>query len=291
MNNILSIQSHVASGYVGNRSAVFPLQRLGCEVSFINTVQFSNHTGYGEWTGEIFSAKHIKNVIEGLWKNQTLDKLDAILSGYQGSPELGRVIIDTVCEVKQKHPSVVYCCDPVIGDVGRDVYVLPKTAEFIKKHTIEHADILTPNQFELAYLTDMAIESLTDIVTACNIIHNRGPKIILVTSVTCLDILNNEIDMLVSYNGELWFTRTPCFDFTKSPSGSGDATTAIFLAKYLATNNVVSALEHTAAALHAIFAMTHGKQSYELQLIAAQDEIAEPKQFFAAKKISINHSA
>ena len=82
MKRILSIQSHVASGYVGNRSAVFPLQRLGCEVNFINTVQFSNHTGYGKWTGEIFSAQHIQDVINGLWENGQIERLDAILSGY-----------------------------------------------------------------------------------------------------------------------------------------------------------------------------------------------------------------
>jgi pyridoxine kinase len=286
MKHILSIQSHVVSGYVGNRSAVFPLQRLGCEVSFINTVQFSNHTGHGSWTGDIFPASHIQDVIDGLWKNYTLDHLDAVLSGYQGKPELGRVIIDTVKAIKQKTPRVIYCCDPVIGDIGRGVYVLPETAEFIKQYAIDVADILTPNQFELGYLTNMTINTLDDIRNACQQLHQRGPKIIVVTSVTAIDKSDDDqIGMLVSNGQEIWLTHSPYFQFTKAPSGSGDATAAIFLAKYLETNNMVSALEHTTAAMHAIFAKTHAMESYELRIISAQDEIVCPSKTFSAEKI------
>lgn len=286
MTHILSIQSHVATGYVGNRSAVFPLQRLGCEVSFINTVQFSNHTGYGSWTGEIFSADHVQDILNGLEKNNTLNTIDAILSGYQGSPELSSVIVDNVKNIKKKHPHVIYCCDPVIGDVGRDVYVIPETAESIKNNAVPIADILTPNQFELGYLTQRTLNNLDDVIAACQQLHQRGPKIILVTSLTCAGATETEIDMLVSYNNQLWLTRTPRFDFTRAPSGSGDATAAIFLAKYLETDSVVTALEHTTAALHAIFATTHETNSYELSIIAAQDGIVNPTKHFTAQQLS-----
>lgn len=285
MSHILSIQSHVATGYVGNRSAVFPLQRLGCEVSFINTVQFSNHTGYGSWTGEIFSAEHVQDVLNGLETNKTLASIDAVLSGYQGSPELSQVIVENVTNIKQQYPNVIYCCDPVIGDVGRDVYVIPETARYIKQHAVSIADILTPNQFELAYLTDCTLNNLDDVIAACQKLHQQGPGIILVTSLTCAGVNNNEIDMLVSDNGKIWLTRTPRFEFEHAPSGSGDATAAIFLAKYLETKNVVTALEHTTAALHAIFSETHRQQSYELRLITAQDEIVNPKKYFTAKSL------
>ena len=283
MKHILSIQSHVASGYVGNRSAVFPLQRLGCEVSFINTVQFSNHTGYTEWSGDIFTPAHIQDVINGLWQHGTLAKIDATLSGYQGSASLGKIIIETVSKLKQQHSTLLYCCDPVIGDVESGIYVLPETAQFIKNHAIKFADIITPNQFELAYLSGHSIDSFEDAMAACKQLHRLGPKIILVTSLLCNDTDN--ISMLVSTENKMWSTTTPRFKFTNNPSGSGDATAAIFLAKYLQTHDVVVALEHTTAALYAIFSITHAANRYELQLIQAQDEIVSPQQPFIAKQV------
>lgn len=286
MKSILSIQSHVAYGYVGNRAAIFPLQRLGCEVSCINTVQFSNHTGYGTWTGDIFSAEHIQKVIDGLWQNGALTNISALLSGYQGSPELGEIIVQTIKRLKQEHPTVVYCCDPVIGDVDRGIYVKPEVAQFIKQHVIQHADILTPNQFELAYLTDKQhLDTLEGVLAACQTLHARGPQIILVTSLTRSDVLPEFIEMLVSTPQGAWFTRTPRLYFKKAPSGSGDATAAIFLAHYLYDRDPVHALEQVTAAMYAIFKATHNAGTYELQIIAAQDEIVDPDELFSAERV------
>jgi pyridoxine kinase len=285
MKHILSIQSHVASGYVGNRSAVFPLQRLGCEVDFINTVQFSNHTGYGKWSGQIFSAEHIQDILNGLSDNGCLNNLDAILSGYQGSAELGHVIVNTVKALKAQHPQLLYCCDPVIGDHDRGVYVRQDSADFIKRHAIETADIITPNQFELGYLTDSELASLDSILEACQRLHARGPKIILVTSIICDEILNS-IGMLVSCAQGVWLTKTPYLAFPRSPVGTGDATTAIFLAQYLMSQDIVFALEHVTAAIYNILHLTYKQQRYELALIAAQEEIVRPSQWFQAVQVT-----
>ena len=286
MKSILSIQSHVAYGYVGNRAAVFPLQRLGYDVSVINTVQFSNHTGYGVWTGDIFSAAHIQNVLDGLWQNGALANSSAILSGYQGSAELGEIIVKTVRRLKQEHPAVVYCCDPVIGDVHRDVFVKPEVAQFIKHHVIQDADILTPNQFELAYLTDKThLDTLEDVLAACKILHARGPQIILVTSLTRNTVAPEFIEMLVSTPENVWITRTPRLYFKNVPAGAGDATAAIFLAHYLQHRDPKQALEQVTAAMHAIFKATHAVGTYELQIIAAQDEIVDPDELFIAQHV------
>ena len=285
MKHILSIQSHVASGYAGNRAAVFPLQRLGCEVSFINTVQFSNHTGYTEWSGEILTSTHIQNIINGLRQHGTLAEVDSVLSSYQGSASLGKIIIDTIVELKQQRPTLLYCCDPVIGDVESGIYVLPETAQFIKNHAIKFADIITPNQFELAYLSGQSINSLEDTTAACKQLHQLGPKIILVTSLRCPDIPTNHIAMLVSNGDKMWLTTTPRFTFTNNPSGSGDTATAIFLAKYLQEHDIVATIEHTTAAMYAIFNVTHANGSYELQLISTQNEIVSPKQSFPATQV------
>lgn len=286
MKSILSIQSHVAYGYVGNRAAIFPLQRLGYEVSFINTVQFSNHTGYGTWTGDVFSGEHIQKVIDGLWQNGALPNVSAILSGYQGSAELGEIIIKTVQRLKQEHPTVVYCCDPVIGDVHRDVFVQPEVAQFIKDHVVQHADILTPNHFELAYLTGKShLDTLEEILEACKILHAKGPKIILVTSVTRSAVSPEFIEMLISTETGAWLTRTPRLYFKNAPAGAGDATAAIFLAHYLYDRDPVHALEQVTAAMYAIFTATHNAGTYELQIIAAQDEIVDPDELFSAERV------
>lgn len=285
INHVLSIQSHVATGYVGNRAAVFPLQCLGCEVSFVNTVQFSNHTGHGQWTGEIFSADHIKEVLEGLWQLGVMSDINAVLSGYLGTPENGQIIIDTVGKLKADHDSVMYCCDPVLGDGERDIYVLPETAEFIKNRLIRVAGILTPNQFELAYLTDINVNSLEDVQKACNQLHHIGIGTILVTSLALPELADNEIAMLLSNDKGKWLCKTPKLHFDTPITGAGDLTAAVFLAQYLRLQNVVEAFRQTAATVYGLFSITHRMSKTDLAMIAGQEQFAYPSQYFAVKKV------
>ena len=123
--NILSIQSHVAYGHVGNASAVFPMQRLGVEVWPIHTVQFSNHTGYGAWKGRVFDGPAIEELVDGIAERGVLPRCDGVLSGYMGSADIGNAILSAVARVRAANPEALYCCDPVIGDVGRGVFVRP----------------------------------------------------------------------------------------------------------------------------------------------------------------------
>src|ERR1044071_7354037 len=150
--NILSIQSHVAYGHVGNAAATFPLQRIGVEVWPIHTVQFSNHTGYGAWTGRVFEAAMITELVRGIAERGVLGRCDGVLSGYMGSAETGAAILDAVAQAKAANPKARYCCDPVIGDVGRGIYVRPGIPEFMRQHALPAADMITPNQFELDLL-------------------------------------------------------------------------------------------------------------------------------------------
>ena len=121
--NILSIQSHVAYGHVGNSAAVFPLQRIGVEVWPVHTVQFSNHTGYGDWRGCVFGGEAIRWWSQGIEERGVLGECDGVLSGYIGSADIGEAVADAVERVKGANPAARYCCDPVIGDVGRGVFV------------------------------------------------------------------------------------------------------------------------------------------------------------------------
>lgn len=285
MMNVLSIQSHVAFGHVGNAAAVFPLQRLGFEVWPVNTVQFSNHTGYGDWTGDIFSADHIADLVRGIDERGQLPTCDAVLSGYMGDAALGAAILDTVAQVRAANPKALYVCDPVMGDVGRGIFVRPGIPEFMRQHAVPAADIIAPNQFELELLTGKTVVSLESAVAAARSALELGPQVVLLTSLRHDGLADDRIAML-AVNGEgAWWTSTPLLAFEQGPNGSGDATAALFLAHYLLQADVRHALEQAAAAIFAIMETTHRAGTRELQLVAAQDDIVKPPRRFPVEAV------
>ncbi len=285
MKTVLSIQSHVAYGYVGNRAAVFPLQRLGFDAVAVNTVQFSNHTGYGEWTGQVFTAEHIAAIVDGIAARGVLPKCQAVLSGYMGDVGLGRVIVETAARVKAANPDALYACDPVMGDVGRGFFVRPGLPEFIREHAVPAADLLTPNQFELEYLADRKVATLEDALAAAAALRARGPRLVLVTSLTREDADPDTIEMLADGSDGAWLVSTPRLPLDPPPNGSGDAVAALFLAHYLKSGDPAEALEQAAAAIYAIFLATRRFGTRELQLIAAQDEFVAPTHRFQATRV------
>src|ERR1043165_7111026 len=196
--NILSIQSHVAYGHVGHGAAPFPLQRIGVEVWPIHTVQFSNHTGYGAWTGRVLDAALITEVVQGIAARGVLAQCDGVLSGYMGSAETGNAILDAVVQVKAANPNARYCCDPVIGDVGRGVFVRPGIPEFMREYAVPAADIVTPNQFELDHLTGLPSATRRDALAAIDALHALGPTVILVTSLHTDETPDDAIDLAAS---------------------------------------------------------------------------------------------
>src|SRR5215204_2626740 len=199
--NILSIQSHVAYGHVGNASAVFPMQRLGVEVWPIHTVQFSNHTGYGAWKGRVFDAPAIEDLVDGIAERGVLPRCDGVLSGYMGSADIGTAILSAVERVRAANPKALYCCDPVIGDVGRGVFVRPGIPEFMREHAVPSADIVTPNQFELDVLSGMETRTLASITQAVSAVQRLGPKVVLVTSVDAQETPADAVDLVAGEGG------------------------------------------------------------------------------------------
>jgi pyridoxine kinase len=286
MPNVLSIQSYVAYGYVGNRAAVFPLQLLGYDVIAINTVQFSNHTGYGKWFGDVMTTDHIRNVIHGLRKLGKLHDIDAVLTGYMGDAALANIVTDTIQELRSYNSDLIYCCDPVMGDVGRGFFVKRGLSECFRDTVIQHANIITPNQFEAEYLSGIEIHNMHNALTACEKLIKLGPEIILLTSLMIDETPEDKIQMLVYKQGEVYLITTPKFYFDIAPNGSGDLTAAIFFAQYLSTHDLKQALEYTAASVYGIFHATYQQQTRELQLISAQHEITQPAHCFKAEKIS-----
>src|SRR6476619_5456878 len=207
--NILSIQSHVAYGHVGNAAATFPLQRIGVEVWPIHTVQFSNHTGYGAWTGRVFDAALITEVVQGIAARDALARCDGVLSGYMGSAETGAAILDAVAQVRAVNPKARYCCDPVIGDVGRNVFVQPGVAEFMRDRAVPAADIVTPNHFELDHLTSRTTTTFAQALAAVEALRKTGPRVVLVTSLIVEDTPADAIDLLACDDTGRDRLRTP----------------------------------------------------------------------------------
>ena len=162
----LSLQSHVAYGYVGNRAATFPLQRLGHEVWAVNTVEFSNHTGYGAWRGRTAPADQVAEIVAGIEALGMLSRCDALLTGYVGDAALGDVVLDTARKVRAANAKAVWCCDPVLGDVDTGIYVKPGIDTFFRERAIPLADLITPNHFELEHLTGNKVATMRDALAA-----------------------------------------------------------------------------------------------------------------------------
>ena len=200
--NILSIQSWVAYGHVGNASAVFPLQRLGAEVWAVNTVQFSNHTGYGSWRGQVFGAELVQYLVQGIEDRGALPGCDAVLSGYMGDAAIGEAVLGAAAKVKAANPAALYCCDPVIGDVGRGVFVRPGIPEFMRDRAVPAADLITPNQFELENLTGLPVTTLAEAKAAVAALQATmaasGPRAVLVTSLQVAETPADRIELLAA---------------------------------------------------------------------------------------------
>lgn len=281
--NILSIQSHVAYGHVGNASAVFPMQRLGCEVWPIHTVQFSNHTGYGEWTGRVFDGAAIREIVEGVAARGVLGACDGVLSGYMGSADIGDAILDAVARVRAANPGALYACDPVIGDVGRGVFVRPGVPEFMRERAVPAADIVTPNQFELEHLVDAPTTTLAQAKAAIAKAQALGPRVVLVTSLHVDDTPDDAIDLVAGEGGRFWRVRTP--KLSVSVNGAGDAVAALFFVHYLRTRSAATAIGEAAASIFGLLRRTEEAGSREILTVAAQDEFVAPSRRFAVEEV------
>ncbi len=288
--NILSIQSHVTYGHVGNSAAVFPLQRLGFEVWPLHTLQFSNHAGYEDFAGQVFSAQHLREVVEGLAVRGVLGACDAVLSGYLGTAEAGAAVCDAVARVKAANPKALYACDPVMGDGDSGdgeggLYVDAALPEFFRERALALADIVTPNVFELETLTGARVATLEQAVAAARGLTDRGPSVVLVTGLRHDTTRAGEIELLAVTETDTWRLCTPLLACDPQPNGAGDLLAALFLGHYLRARDAGRALEAAAAAAFAVLDATRAAGARELQLIAAQDQIVAPKRHFSADRI------
>jgi len=280
---ILSIQSAVAFGHVGNSAAVFPLQRIGAEVLPVNTVNFSNHTGYGAWRGSLISPEEVHEVILGIEERGALPQIDVVLSGYQGGTGIGDVIIDAVERVKKANPSAIYACDPVMGNAKSGCFVAPEIPDLLRDRVVPVADIITPNQFELGYLTNTEPLTLESTLESVDLARAMGPSTVLVTSVEQPNREPGTVEMLAVDDNGAWIVTTPHLPF--KANGSGDVTAALFSAHYRETTDAAIALERTASSVFDLIELTYTSGERELQLIEAQEFYAHPRLQFSARQV------
>ncbi|MFJ6531306.1 pyridoxal kinase PdxY [Microbacterium sp. NPDC091662] len=280
---ILSIQSAVAYGHVGNSAAVFPLQRIGVEVLPVYTVNFSNHTGYGAWRGPMIAPEDVREVITGIEERGVFGQIDAVLSGYQGGEGIGDVIIDAVARVKAVNPNAVYACDPVMGNAKSGCFVAPAIPVLLRERVVPVADIITPNQFELGFLTDTEPDTLESTLASVDLAHAMGPRTVLVTSVERPDREEGTIEMLAADEKGAWIVQTP--HLPMKANGSGDVTAALFTAHYVETGSAKIALERTASSVYDLLKATLESGERELQLVEAQEFYANPQMQFTARQV------
>ena len=274
---VLSIQSEVAYGHVGNSGARFALMRLGVETMSAPTVFFSNHPGHDGFRGKAFPADDLAELTQGLEERGFLKGVDAVITGYLGAPEQALVARDAALAVKRANPQAVYLLDPVFGD-DDGAYARPGVAEAMARHLLPLADIVTPNRFELASLTSRRIETAADARDAARLL---GRPLVLATSTPVGEGL---IGTLAVTPDAAWLVTTRRVD--SPPSGTGDLLAALFLGWRLKGGDVPDALASAVESVDEMIAATKAAGFAEMPLAAMQHhlvdpEIAEPPQAFA----------
>jgi pyridoxine kinase len=282
MGAILSIQSHVVYGHVGNSAAVFALQRLGREVWPLHTVQFSSHVGYPGWRGEAFPPSLISACVEGLDAIGVLARCDGVVTGYLGSAETGEAALAAVDKVRSRSPGAAYACDPVIGDEGR-IYVRDGVPEFIRDRALPAATVVSPNAFELAWLTGGPVGTRAEALAALQALRARGPEVALATSLQLEDTPGDALDLMIATPEGGWRVRTPRLPVALN--GTGDLISAFFLHDWLASHDGPRALASAAARVYAVVEATARAGTRELALVSAQAAWADPPLGFAPERV------
>ena len=280
---VLSIQSSVAYGHVGNSAAVFPLQRLGVEVWPVYTVHFSNHTGYGAWRGPLLAADDVRDVVTGIEERGVLGQVDAVLSGYQGGEDIGDVILDAVARVKAANPAATYTCDPVMGNARSGCFVNPAIPPLLRERVVPQADVITPNQFELGFLTGTEPRSLEETLKSADLAREMGPRTILVTSVERPDAPEGTLEMMAIDDDGAWIVQTPRLPL--KANGSGDVTAALFTAHRHESGSSAEALGRTVSSVFDLLQNTLDSGERELQLVESQETFAAPRMQFEVTQV------
>ncbi|MBI1985289.1 MAG: pyridoxal kinase PdxY [Rhodospirillales bacterium] len=292
---ILSINSHVARGHVGNSATVFPLQCLGYEVWPVHTTLFSNHPGHGQWRGHVVEPRRVAQVLDGIADGGAFAGVEAVLTGYLGSVDTGEAVLTAVAAVKAAARGgakpALYCCDPVIGDAEEGLYVEDALARWFGERAVAAADIITPNRFELAYLSGRPAATEVEALAAARTLIERGPWLVVATSIAADGAAaagaEGRISTLAVTAAGAWRVTTP--KLTTRAKGAGDVLAALFLGRYLEAGDAGAALEQAVSSVFGLITAVGntlgGEQARDLPMVASRVEITDPATRFLAEPL------
>lgn len=277
---VLAINSHVAHGYVGNGAAVFALRRLGVEVWPLYTVALSNHPGYATFRGRATSTAHLDDMVAGLSEVGVMAQCLGVVSGYLGESDHGGVALRALDSARSARPDVPYVLDPVMGDTGPGLYVPRAIAETMRDDLVPAADVVTPNAFELGWLTDRSVQDVASATAAAHALRARGPHTVVVTS---LPVDGATLGILGVTGTGAWLVRVPRLTFPVPPNGAGDLVTGLLTGQLVRGAGLPDAMARTANAVHAVLEATLASNRRELDLVGAQAALADPPARLAAE--------
>ena len=279
---VISIQSQVAFGHVGSSAAVFPMQMHGIDVVAVPTTLLSNRPGYPSIRGRVLDAELVADLLRGVEERGAVETCDMILSGYLGTGEISAVVADFVARAKTRNPKLTYCCDPVLGDRDRGLFVAADIPPLVRDRLCPLANIITPNHFEFEWLCGAKATTSAQVIGAAQALMASGPSTIVVTSAELKDTLDGEIETVAiersSEGIKAWRAGTPKLPI--SPSGTGDLFAALFVAARVRGSNTPDALGHAVSAIFAVLERTAARGTEEMRIVESAELLVRPARRF-----------
>ena len=278
--SVISIQSQVAYGHVGNSAAVFPMQMHGIDVIAVPTTLLSNRPGYPTVRGRVLEAQLVADLLRGIEERGAVDNCRMILSGYLGSAEIAAVVADFVARAKARNPALLYACDPVLGDRDRGLFVDADIPPLVRDRLCPLADIITPNHFEFEWLSGTKATTTAQMIEAARALMARGPSTVVVTSAELQDTPDGEIETVAVERTSAWRVGTAKLPI--SPSGTGDLFAALFAAARVLRKATPEALGHAASAIFAVLELTAARGTEEMRIVESARHLTHPTRRFHA---------
>jgi pyridoxine kinase len=287
---VISIQSQVAFGHVGNSAAVFPMQMHGIDVIAIPTTLLSNRPGYPTIRGRVLDAQLVADLLKGIEERGALDSAQMILSGYLGSPDIALVVADFVARAKAKNRGLRYLLDPVLGDRDRGLFVHADIPPLVRDHLCPLADIITPNHFEFEQLGGVEVKTIEAVIAQAGAFGARGPSTIVITSAALADTPDDKIESLAIERSHerfrAWRVRTPKLPI--SPNGTGDLFAALYVAARIGGSETSDAVSHAASAIFAVLEITAAAGTQEMRIVESAGLLVHPKRRFDAVAVDLS---
>ncbi len=265
---VISIQSQVVYGHVGNSAAVYPMQAEGVTVAAVPTTLLSNHPRYPTVRGTVLDAALVSDLLRGVTERGLIERADVLLTGYLGSPEIALRVADFVSDAKKRNPHLIYLCDPVIGDEDLGVFVAEGMAALFRDKLVPQASLITPNQFELGYLTGTKTRDADSLLAACRIIAERGCPAVIATGCTLADTPSGQVETILCDNGHLTRIATPRLPIR--PCGTGDLLAGLVAAHLAKGETLDKATRLAVESVFAVLQRTYDAGTDEMCLLAAK---------------------